>query len=484
MPPINRRSFLRTSSTLAALGVGGAALGAGPTRATQAREQGPPATPPTARVAKNIIFMVSDGMSTGTLTLADLAYRQREGRPSHWVSLWSREGVRRGTATTYSADAWVTDSAAGGSAWGCGVHVNNGVINISNEGEQLVPILVHARQSGKRTGVVTTTRVTHATPASFVANVPKRDLWQPIAQQMLERGVDVMLGGGGKHFPDQLLKQHPGLLVARNKAELLTAGQGRLLGFFAQDHVPMVFERTPEVPALSTMTGVALKRLENPAGFVLQVEGGRVDHAAHNNDAASLIMEQIDFDFALQVVLHWMEGRDDTLLIVTTDHANANPGLTLYGKPGREAFQRINNVKHSFDWIWEELAKRPAEAQPAAVAEIVEAATGIGLDQDERTLLAMAVSKRRTAAFSQASVWTSVLGGLLADHLGVAFTGPNHTSDMVEVTAMGPGSELLTPALDNTDLHRLMVSAMQLPAPKLLPGMEHRIEPARGVNDD
>ena len=475
--PMNRREFLLTSST--ALGLGAPALAA-PARPRPARNA---AEPPRAR---NLIFMVSDGMSTGTLTLADLYRRQHHNRPSAWVSLWGRPGVRRATSTTYSADAWVTDSAAAGSAWGCGRHVNNGVLNITDDGRQHVPLLVQARQAGKATGLVTTTRVTHATPASFIANAPKRDQWRIIAPQILDRGVDVVLGGGGKHFSEALLARHPDLHIARDLGALDAAPEtGRLLGLFGTDHIPMVYERTPQTPSLSRMTRAALSRLgASPEGFVLQVEGGRVDHAAHNNDAGSLIMEQLDFDDALGTVLEWAQGRGDTLVIVTTDHANANPGLTLYGAPGRRAFDRIPAIRHSFDWVWEELEKVPAAGRPAAVVELAEAATGIGLGRGSRELLSAAVEKKRVMPFGGANTWTSVLGAALADETGVAFTGPNHTSDFVEVTALGPGSELLQPFIDNTDLHALSVAALALPEAQPLPGMEQIVEPARGVTDD
>src|SRR5262245_27687049 len=117
---MDRRAFLRTG---AALGAGLAAPRFG--RAADHRGQ---------RIARNVIFMVSDGMSTGTLTLADMAARERLRRPSRWVSLWQREGVRRASAFTASADSAVTDSAAGGSAWGCGKHVNNNALNTLPDG--------------------------------------------------------------------------------------------------------------------------------------------------------------------------------------------------------------------------------------------------------------------------------------------------------------------------------------------------------------
>src|SRR5262249_44220547 len=157
--------------------------------------------------------------------------------------LWNKPGVRRATATTYSADSWVTDSAAGGSAWGCGIHINNGVINITPQGNQKVPLLVQARQSGKATALVTTTPATHATPASFIANMPNRDMEKAIATQILARNVDVVLGGGAHYFTglDQLKETH----VVRDRAALLGAPTtGSLLGLFHNEHVPYFLDRT------------------------------------------------------------------------------------------------------------------------------------------------------------------------------------------------------------------------------------------------
>src|SRR5207302_861017 len=108
-------------------------------------------------------------------------------------------------------------SAAGGSAWSCGLHINNGNINVTPTGQQRIPLFVQAGQSGKATALVTTTRVTHATPASFIANVPNRDMEKAIAQQTLERSVDVVLGGGAHYFPDALLERHKDVRVVRDR---------------------------------------------------------------------------------------------------------------------------------------------------------------------------------------------------------------------------------------------------------------------------
>lgn len=472
MSRFSRRRFLAASGAVAAAAaVPGRAARAGQPPAV------PGAAPASAHRAKNLIFMVSDGMSTGTLTLADLRRRAAEGQPSAWARLWSRPGVRRASMRTHSADSLVTDSAAAGSAWGCGVHIVNGALNIDPEGRQRMPLFIQAAQAGKQTALVTTARITHATPASFVANAARRDYETVVARQQLERGVDVLLGGGARNFDQPLLTDHPEYTVVRDLAALQSArtAGGRLLGVFASSHVPYVLDRGPAVPSLPDMTRAALGRVGSaPEGFVMQIEAGRVDHAAHNNDAASLIAEQVEFDRTIEEVLAWIGERDDTLLIVTTDHANANPGLTLYGPQGKAGLEKVAEFKHSFDWISEQIPEHATDDQKRrAAADAVEQATGVRLNDSDQKVLFGALAGQREHPFLPSAKVNPILGGLLANVTGIAFASPNHTADMVEVTAFGPGAAMLAPGvIDNIDLWTIAVGALALPPGKPLPGMD------------
>jgi alkaline phosphatase len=456
----SRRDFLGLSG---AAGLATAALFA-PTfaRAVSERTDAPIRDTP-ARRATNVIFMVSDGMSFGTLTLAEIVRRTRDNRGTHWPALWQRDGSRR----------CVMRTAAASSAWGTGVHINNDAVNFTPDRLTPVPILVQAKQNGKATGLVTTTRVTHATPAGFVANCPSRALEDEIAKQIAERNVDVVLGGGLKHFPAALRSRLDGTsVVLASDALAAAAPNAPLLGLFADSHLPYDCDRGAKDPSLAELTKIALARLETrPNGFVLQIEGGRVDHAAHANDAGSLVHDQLAFDDALGVVLAWLDKRDDTLLVVTTDHGNANPGLTLYGPESFRFVERLGRTRHSFEWLFEQLATKLGYDDPVdnskfrnedRIPSLVQQATGISLLPDEITAFTLALHGKQTALFRPMSSPACVLGQCLANHLGVAFMSPNHTADFVELTALGPGSEMIPPFVDNTALHDVIVKSIDL----------------------
>lgn len=455
---LSRRTFLRASG----LAVAAAAAPAGVVTASSLSTSSGRTS---RRAPRNVIFMAADGMSTGTLTLGSMVLREIHGERSAWLDLLATPGARRALATTHSADAWVTDSAAGGCAWGIGAHINNGVINYTPDGGTLSPIGVRAKAHGLSLGLVTTTTVTHATPASFIANVPDRGMEGAIGEQIMERGVDVCFGGGARYFPEELLAAHPGVTNHQTLPDLSTAAAGsRHLGLFSDSHVPYGLDRDDSIPSLGAMTSTALGHLaKNPEGFLLQVEGGRVDHAAHANDAGSLVVEQIEYERALRAAVEFTLGRDDTLLITTSDHGNANPGLTSYAKKTDGALARLTGATQSFEGMWPELQEAGANN---TLGELVARVSG-GFEMSAEDLAFLRtgiVDRARTDAYlGRSRSRACLLGSMLANYHGVAFVSPNHTADMVEVAAIGPGAELLEPVIDNTDLHTIMQRVLGLP---------------------
>jgi alkaline phosphatase len=188
-----RRDFLKFA------GLGSLVFGAGSARALGA--DGREASVNSAkRQAKNVVFMVSDGMCFSVLSAAQTYLTRTEKRSSNWMKMYGELPVVRSLCETDSASGIVTDSAAAGSCWGIGERIDNGVINITQDGRKPVTLIQKMNAARKRCGLVTTTTATHATPAGFVATVARRSDQKTIAAQYLERGVDVVLGGGTQYF--------------------------------------------------------------------------------------------------------------------------------------------------------------------------------------------------------------------------------------------------------------------------------------------
>jgi len=467
---ISRRDFLKTGALSTAglsLVVGGCAL----------TKNGHPSV---AGDAKNIIFLVSDGMSSGTMALADIVKRNKYGDKTNWIKLYeSDRSYHRGLMDMASLNSPVPGSAAAASSWGCGHRIVNTAVNMGPNGEKYKPICQIFKNAGKSAGLVTTTRITHATPSGFSINMPDRWSEDDIAEQHLERELDVLFGGGSRHFDQNerddsrnLLAEfeQKGYQVLRKKPEMSSINkQKKLLGLFSDSHLPYMvdYDHSKEIrdftPTLSEMTETALDHLsQNSDGFILQVEGGRVDHGAHSNDAAGIIYDQIAFDDAIKTVMDFTDGRDDTLVIVTTDHGNANPGLNGLGEkygdsPGM--LETIHDYRHSFEWMHNQFDSRGKETTPSVshIQEIIKEATQTGITQKEAGMIQKAIAGDFEAPFKDRAKPEAVMAGVLANYNGIYFTGTNHTTDYVELAAWGPGHEKLSDFTRNTELFDLMV---------------------------
>lgn len=423
--------------------------------------------------AKNIIFLVSDGMSSGTLNMADLLLQRKEGRGSAWIDLYRQNRATRSFMDTASADSLVTDSAAAASAWGGGKRVDNGKLNVNPYGSHNKPILQKFKDAGKSVGCVTTVPITHATPAGFSVCMKHRNMQDKIASKYLELKFDVMMGGGLEYFDGSKREDgkdifgdfaSEGFQVARSKREMESAKEGKpLIGIFHEGGLPFDLdsennaELKSKIPTLAEMTKKGIQLMAgNPQGFVLQVEAGKVDWAAHANDAAAMLYDQIAFDNAIAAAIQFAEGRDDTLLIITTDHGNSNPGLIKTDKVDH-LFDSLHKAKHSNDWI---LYGTNKESTPAQLIERINYAQGISISQEEAKGLLNAY-----AAFDDKEPYNPYklpfkdLAEIQQKHTGIHWSGMNHSADFVELAMFGPGSEALPSFIKNYELHDYMLTA-------------------------
>lgn len=433
----------------------------------------------TGKIARNIIFLVSDGMSMGTLTLANLLLQRKEGRKSKWIEMYEQNRLSRALMDTASANALVTDSAAASSSWGGGVRVNNGSLNVGPQGQQYKPVLQKFKSAGKSVGCVTTVPITHATPAGFSVNSDKRSAQEDIALQYLSLRFDVMLGGGLEYFSADKRKDKKDLLanykesgfsVLRNRSQLAdTSGWGNrpVIGVFHEDGLPYSLDRERDpalvaaIPTLAEMTKQAIQHLsKNKKGFVMQVEAGKVDWAAHANDAAALIYDQIAFDDAVKAAIDFAEKDGETLVIITTDHGNANPGL--FGADIN--FDKLQHFKQTNDWLLRGIDRSFSASQ---IVERMEAAQGIAITKDEAaSLLKHYETTDSDGLYNPYKLPFKELAEVQSRYTSIGWGGMNHSADHVELAMFGPGSERLKPFVKNTDLHNFMLEAAGLDARK------------------
>lgn len=403
--------------------------------------------------AKNAILFIGDGMGFGQVTAARIFEgNARDGK----LTLDTMEHTA--IVRTYSADMMVTDSASAGTAMASGVKTNNGMVGQLPNGTPILTILEMAKAQGKSVGVVSTTRITHATPACFYAHVESRNSESEIAAQLVDDAdVDVILGGGrgfflpeGTEDPEygekskrtdkrDLMQEmrDKGYRVVQNTSEFESlaadvaadSSAPKVLGLFNADMMSYEAHRAEDAwgePSIAEMTELAIEILSrNPKGYFLMVEGGRIDHASHSNQAQLSITDLLAFDRALKVARDATDDAGDTLIVVTADHETG--GLSINGYPKID----IEGVA-----LFTEPSGR-------STPHTVTFATGPGADKDRN-----GDTPRSDPDYYQPAVFS----GYAAAHTGVD----------VGAWASGPGAEAYRGSIENTEIARKIIQALGL----------------------
>ncbi|HEY0906039.1 MAG TPA: alkaline phosphatase [Methylophilus sp.] len=453
---------------------------------------------PNSRPAKNIILMVGDGMGITTVTAGRIFAGQQRGLEGERYQLGFEKLPYVALSKTYSANQQTPDSAPTMSAMVTGVKTNDGVLSLSQDVEHGDPDVKHvtaasmptilelAEQSGRSSGVVTTTRVTHATPAATYAHSSHRD-WEvdsglprgvtvpDIAAQLVDRfgpggigdGLEVVLGGGRSYFmpgsqPDpeyagQAGKRQDGRdLVAEfqhkfsaryvwNQAQFDAIDPRqtkRLLGLFEPSHLNYEHDRPADKagePPLSAMTAKAIQILQqNPRGYFLMVEGGRIDHASHAGNAYRTLSETAEFSRAVETVLSLVD-LNETLVIVTADHSHT---LSLGGYP-----QRGNPILGTVKEPGQREAKKAKDGKPYTTLQFANgpgaALTGSRREQDG------AQADTQAADYHQPAL--------------VPLEAETHGGEDVAIFAGGPNAYLFHGVQEQSYIFYVMKDAFRLP---------------------
>ena len=360
---------------------------------------------PVKEKAKNIILLISDGMSLSQVS----SYRLLKGGPNERIAV-DRFPIS-GIVLTHSQDAIVTDSASSATAFSTGKKTNNGALGLDPDNQVLENFTETIDKHGYVSSLISTSEITHATPAAYASHVDLRWKTDEISLQMMDSDVMTILGGGRHFFMteemggkrsdevnllEEINSTHTILTKKTDMDSFDHTNQGKVVGLFADEALRDI--ETPEnhslEPTTSEMLNFALKRSDQfnqngCKGFFVMVEGSQVDWAGHANNLDYLKREMADFDDAVKTALDFAKNNQDTLVIVTADHETG--GLLI--EPATPTNYTSPEVKFSFN-------------------------TGIGYG--------------------------------------------SHTGVPVPVYAYGPGSENFTGTLDNTDVYYAMVEALDL----------------------
>ncbi|WP_319229510.1 alkaline phosphatase [Draconibacterium orientale] len=277
-----------------------------------------------AKKPKNVIFLIGDGMGVSQVF---------SGITANQGHLFLENFRHIGFSKTQSADNYITDSAAGGTALACGVKTYNGAIGVDADTVKIKSILEEAADKGLATGLVATAAITHATPASFIAHQPSRNMYENIATDFLNTDIDVFIGGGNDHFTKRkdgrnLVKEleDKGYTYETDINKIAKVKSGKLAGLTAGVHNGRVAERGDMLPVA---TSTALNILDNSKkGFFLMVEGSAIDWGGHANSTVYIVEEMLDFDQAIGKALEFAAKDGETLVVVTADHETGGMALT------------------------------------------------------------------------------------------------------------------------------------------------------------
>ena len=272
--------------------------------------------------AKNIILMIGDGMGLAQITAAMYTNKNR-------IALEQFPYI--GFHKQHSYNDLITDSAAGATAFACGVKTYNNAIGVSPDTVAVESILEEAKLQGKATGVVVTSIIVHATPASFYAHQPLRVFYEDIALDRMDEEVDFVVGGGKAYFNQRkndnrnlyfelTEKGYQTYSFDEKTMNGITINPSQNFIYFTSNYQPPEIESGRNYLPYASLLGADFLSKHSEEGFFLLVEGSQIDWRGHSNEGKRMIKETLDFNNAIKRVLDFASRRDDTLVIVTADH--------------------------------------------------------------------------------------------------------------------------------------------------------------------
>jgi alkaline phosphatase len=435
------------------------------------------------RAVRYVFLFIGDGMGPAQVKLSDAVLQDGE-------SLVMNSFPVLGMATTQAENRYITDSAAAGTALATGSKTTIGTISMAaNHRYRLVTIAEMAKAKGMRTGIVSSVGIDNATPACFYAHNAGRSNYYDIAVQMASSGVDYFGGGYAEgDFPENRTKsktflgnitdlmQSAHYVITRNRNELQTVKPGTrcwaFTGYDSKAAMDFAMDRRPGDMELAEFTREGIRLLDNPQGFFMMVEGGKIDWACHANDAAATAHDVKAFDNAISEALAFYRRHPgETLIIVTADHECGGLSLGNAANEYEAHLSLLRNQKISQQRFAEKVSswkKLRTVTFPMAI-DSVKVYYGLGrADADSALTLSPAnhqvlqESYKSTMKPESADTFTPAVTGILNMKAGIGWTTKAHTAMPVEVLAIGRGAETFSGFYDNTDVAKKIIQITQL----------------------
>ncbi len=408
------------------------------------------------KTAKNIIMVVGDGMGPAYTT----GYRYyMDNKDTPFVETTIFDELLMGMASTYpiNSQGYVTDSAAAATALSTGHKTYNGAIGVDENKEPLLTIMERAKQLGKKTGLVVTSQINHATPAAYFSHNESRKNYNEIADSYFDKKIngqfkaDLMMGGGTEYFnrsDRNLIKEfkQAGFQYIDDLSNLnATNNQKPVLGLFAEIGLPWTLD-DKENNHLLAMTKAAVLNLENKNGYALLVEASQIDWAGHSNDIAAAMAEMKDLAETLTWLKHYTEKSKDTLLVATADHSTG--GLTI-GANGDYRWQPdiLKNLPLSPQTIAKNLVHKNHRLSATLLTD------SLGFIVSEQEAGSFINSKDEKSIYNQLKL-------LIDDRTNTGWTSNGHTGIDVQVFATGMGAKAFSRHQTNTDIATQLFSIL------------------------
>ncbi len=496
------RRFCALAALGAALIVPAQLFASGSKEAAPASAPTPAAQPAAAPSVKYVFLFIGDGMSMSQINSAEVYSAALATKDVTVKKLGFSQFPVAGLTTTYDAGSIITDSASAGTALATGHKTLNGVINM-DPGKTVAykTIAEYAREAGKKVGVVSSVSIEHATPAVFYAKTPSRGNMYDIAVQLTKSNFDYF-GGGGFAQPTGKNKDQPNVIdlakaagyrYVNSKADFdaLKAGAGKVLAVNAtlQDSsaMPYDIDRKSDDLSLADYTKKGIELLsDDPEGFFMMVEGGKIDWACHANDAASAIRDTLAFDAAVAEAVKFAEQHPaETLIVVTGDHETGGMSIGFAGTQYSTFFDKVGVQKMSYVAFDANVLKPYKAATAKDKAKLEDLAPAIkdafGLDvlampqiqreQIDRAFkrsmgneVERAIKEEEYLFYGGYEPLTVKITQLLNQNAGIGWTSYSHTGVPVATFAKGARADLFSGYYDNTDIFKKLVDAMAIKA--------------------